>query len=253
MALLRRYFRMSLDIGRLPSMLGREFFRARVTSYHAHSFEDVVILVHDVERCLERLDDFSRALLARVVFQDYTWDETAALIGCCRRTVARRFPSTLDLLARFFWRWDCCSRFPQPPPTRTPRLVKRPAAAKTLQLTVPQSNKVFRQVALWAGWKCYSEVRSEEKNAGAPVAPAFVFEEKPLSKRGANLKRSRRSDTQRQWAAVVQKATPKIVESLIEAAESLGERAPALPTKPANGGAVNGKCDIAGCAFARLR
>jgi len=32
MALLRRYFRMSLDIGRLPSVLGREFFRARVTS-----------------------------------------------------------------------------------------------------------------------------------------------------------------------------------------------------------------------------
>jgi len=62
-----------------------------------------------------------------------------------------------------------------------------------------------------------------------------------LPKRGANLKRSRsrrrRSDTQRQWAAVVQKATPQIVESLIEAAQSLGERAPTLPAKPANGGA----------------
>ena len=78
-------------------------------------------------------------------------------------------------------------------------------------------------------------------NAGAPGAPAFVFGEQPLPKRGANLKRSRnrRSDTQRQWAAVVQKATPKIVESLIEAAESLGERAPAFPTKPANGGVEN--------------
>jgi len=94
-------------------------------------------------------------------------------------------------------------------------------------------------VALWAGWKCHSELRSEEKNAGAPGAPAFVFGEKPLPKRGANLQRgrNRRRDTQRQWAAVVQKAAPKIVESLIEAAESLGERAPALPTKPANGGA----------------
>ena len=50
MALLRRYFRMSLDIGRLPSLLGREFFRARVTSYRVHSFEDVVILVHDAVR-----------------------------------------------------------------------------------------------------------------------------------------------------------------------------------------------------------
>ncbi len=60
-----------------------------------------------------------------------------------------------------------------------------------------------------------------------------------MPKRGANPKRSRRSDTQRQWAAVVQKATPKIVESLIEAAESLGERAPAFPTKLADGGAEN--------------
>ncbi len=112
MGLLRRYFRMSLDIGRLPSRLGREFFRARVTSYHAQSFEDVVILVHDVERCLERLDDFSRALLARVVFQDYTWDETAALIGCCRRTVARRFPRTLDLLSEIFLEVGLLRPFP---------------------------------------------------------------------------------------------------------------------------------------------
>ncbi len=36
---------------------------------------------------------------------------------------------------------------------------------------------------------------------------------------------------------MVQKATPKIVESLIEAAESLGERAPTLPARPANGAA----------------
>ena len=74
-----------------------------------------------------------------------------------------------------------------------------------------------------------------ERNRALP----YLFSgRKPLPKRGANLKRSRsrRSDAQRQWAAVVQKATPKIVESLIEAAESLGERAPTLPARPANGG-----------------
>jgi AraC-like DNA-binding protein len=112
MGLLRRYFRMSLDIGRLPSLLGREFFRARVTSYHVHSFEDVVILVHDVERCLDRLDEFARELVARVVFQDYTWDETAALIGCSRRTVARRFPRTLDLLSEIFLEVGLLRPFP---------------------------------------------------------------------------------------------------------------------------------------------
>ena len=112
MALLRRYFRMSLDIGRLPSLLGREFFRARVTSYHLHSFEDVVILVHDVERCLERLDEFARQLVARVVFQDYTWDETAVLMGCSRRTVARQFSRTLDRLTEIFLEVGLLCPFP---------------------------------------------------------------------------------------------------------------------------------------------
>jgi len=68
-------------------------------------------------------------------------------------------------------------------------------------------------------------------------APSFVFEDQPLPNPGAKPKRSRnrRSDELRQWAAaVVQKATPKIVESLIEAAGLLGESAPAFPTKPPN-------------------
>jgi len=112
MGLLRRYFRMSLDIGRLPSLLGREFFRARVTSYHVHSFEDVVILVHDVERCLDRLDEFARELVARVVLQEYTWDEAAVLMGCSRRTVARRFPRTLDRLSEIFLEVGLLRPFP---------------------------------------------------------------------------------------------------------------------------------------------
>jgi hypothetical protein len=34
-ALLRRYFRMSVEVGKLPSILGQEFFRSKVTSYRA--------------------------------------------------------------------------------------------------------------------------------------------------------------------------------------------------------------------------
>jgi len=112
LALLRRYFHMSLDLGRLPSLLGREFFRARVTAYQVHSFEDVVILVHDVERCLEKLNDFSRSLVARIVLQDYTWDETASLMGCSRRTVARQFSRTLDLLSETFLATGLLRPFP---------------------------------------------------------------------------------------------------------------------------------------------
>ena len=49
-AILRRFFRMSVEVGKLPSILGQEFFRSKVTSYSVSSFEDVVIFVHDVER-----------------------------------------------------------------------------------------------------------------------------------------------------------------------------------------------------------
>jgi hypothetical protein len=34
-AILRRFFRMSRDTGKVPSILGQEFFRSRVTSYRA--------------------------------------------------------------------------------------------------------------------------------------------------------------------------------------------------------------------------
>ena len=101
-ALLRRYFRMSIELGRLPSLVGREFFRARVTSYRLHTFEDAVIFVHDIESCVKRLDPFSQQLIARVVFQDYDMDEAAALLGCGRRTIFRRYPQALDRLSELF-------------------------------------------------------------------------------------------------------------------------------------------------------
>ena len=101
-ALLRRYFRMSLEIGRMPSVLGREVFRARVTSYRVRTFEDAVIFVHDVEKCLEQLEPFSRQLIARVILQDYSYEEAAALVGCGERTVYRLLPLALDRLSEIF-------------------------------------------------------------------------------------------------------------------------------------------------------
>ena len=98
-ALLRRYFRMSIDLGRLPSIVGREFFRARTTGYRVATFEDAVIFVHDMERCLEELDGFSQKLIARVTFQEFTHEEAARQLGCARRTVLRRYAETLDRLA----------------------------------------------------------------------------------------------------------------------------------------------------------
>jgi predicted DNA-binding protein (UPF0251 family) len=98
-AMLHRYLRYSIETGRLPSLLGTEFFRAKVTSYSVSTFEDRVIFVHDMEICLAKLDEFSRQVLARVVLQDYEQEEAARLLGCTRMTVHRRLLDALDLLS----------------------------------------------------------------------------------------------------------------------------------------------------------
>lgn len=100
--ILRKFFRMSVEVGRLPSILGSEFFRTHVTSYSVSSFEDAVIFVHDVERCIAKLDRMSQTLLARVILQGFTQDETSRLLGCTRKTVERNFPEAIDRLSEIF-------------------------------------------------------------------------------------------------------------------------------------------------------
>ncbi len=94
--LLRKYFRMSLEIGRMPSLLGGELFRAKVTSYQVHTFEDSVIFVHDMEQCLAKLDYLSRLLIARIFFQEFNHDEVAAELRISRRQVINRMFDALD-------------------------------------------------------------------------------------------------------------------------------------------------------------
>ena len=101
-AILRRFFRMSVEVGKLPSILGQEFFRSKVTSYSVSSFEDVVIFVHDVERSLGKLDQLSQQLIARVILQGFSYEEAGGLLGCCEKTVQRRIPEALDRLSEIF-------------------------------------------------------------------------------------------------------------------------------------------------------
>src|SRR6202162_4357479 len=98
-AMLRRYMRYSIETGRLPSLLGREFFRAKVTSYTVVTFEDRVIFVHDIEKCLDRLDEFSRQLIARPILQEPDQVATAQLLHCTERTVRTYIPIVLDVLS----------------------------------------------------------------------------------------------------------------------------------------------------------
>jgi hypothetical protein len=97
--MLRRYLRYSIEAGRLPSLLGSEFFRAKVTAYTVVTFEDRVIFVHDMEKCLDRLDEFSRQLIARHILQEHDRWATAKLLHCNEKTVRRLIPVVLDLMS----------------------------------------------------------------------------------------------------------------------------------------------------------
>lgn len=98
-SMLRRYMKYSIETGRLPSLLGREFFRASVTPYTVVTFEDRVIFVHDMESCLGKLDEFSRQLIARHILQEHDQAATARLLHCGERTVRTYMPLVLDVLS----------------------------------------------------------------------------------------------------------------------------------------------------------
>jgi predicted DNA-binding protein (UPF0251 family) len=100
--LLRRYVRLSMEAGRAPSLLGREMFRGNVTNYRVHGFDDVVIFVHDVERCVTSLDEDEQYLIRRIALQEYTQGETAEMLGMSLRTLHRRYGDALDRLTEIF-------------------------------------------------------------------------------------------------------------------------------------------------------
>jgi hypothetical protein len=112
-ALLRRYARASVEVGRLPSLLGREFFRSRVTSYTMRNFEDVVIFVADMERAIEKLTALEKKLLAMNVLEEYTIPEVSRLLNCTQRTVERFLQDALDQLSRILLSGGLMEKLPQ--------------------------------------------------------------------------------------------------------------------------------------------
>lgn len=112
-ALLRRYMRWSLEAGRLPSLLGRELFRGKISAFTATTFEARVIFLHDIERCLDRLQDFDRQIIARVVLQEYDHEAAARILQCTRRTLERRLPELIDELSESLLRSDLLERLPE--------------------------------------------------------------------------------------------------------------------------------------------
>lgn len=96
--MLRRYLYASMLVGRAPEVLADSVGRGWVSSRPVRTFEDAVIFVLDVEKCLDKLNALDRQILGRVVLQDYTQAEAAEMLGVAVRTVVNRFPKALDRL-----------------------------------------------------------------------------------------------------------------------------------------------------------
>ena len=96
--MLRRYVSMSMEAGRVPSLLGKEMFRGKVTSYQVHAFDDVVIFIHDMEACIRKLDDDQQWLIRRIALQQYTQQEASHMLGLKRQTIIRRYNDAMNRL-----------------------------------------------------------------------------------------------------------------------------------------------------------
>lgn len=101
-AIVRHFFEIASQIGRLPSILGREFFRAKVTHHAVPSFEEQAVFVHDVERAIRQLSDADGEVVALVGLFQYSMEDVAKLLGCSRSWVAKRYVRSIDRLAERF-------------------------------------------------------------------------------------------------------------------------------------------------------
>ncbi len=97
-SLLRRYLYASMQVGRAPNILGDPIARGWCSSRPIRTFEDAVIFVLDVEKCLNQLNSLDRMMLSRIVLQEYTQAEAASLLGMAVRTICYKFPKALDRL-----------------------------------------------------------------------------------------------------------------------------------------------------------
>ena len=97
-SLLRRYLRLSMQAGRVPSLMSREIFRGHVTHYRVHGLEDVVIFCHDMEQRLARLNYTEQQLIKRLVLQQYTRGEAAGMLGMSLSNLLQRYGQAVDRL-----------------------------------------------------------------------------------------------------------------------------------------------------------
>lgn len=97
---MRRYLYASMQVGRAPSILGDPVSRGWASSRPVRTFEDAVIFVLDIEKCLSKLSLLDREILSRVVLQAYTQVEVAGMFGMAIRTMGYKYSLALDRLTQ---------------------------------------------------------------------------------------------------------------------------------------------------------
>ncbi len=102
LAIVRHFFEISSQVGRLPSLLGREFFRARVSHHAIPSFEDQAVFVRDVELCFARLSEAHAEMITLVGLYSFSRDEVAEMLRCSKSWVSNRVAEALDALSEIF-------------------------------------------------------------------------------------------------------------------------------------------------------
>ncbi len=95
---LRRYLLASMLVGRRPTIFTEPLNRGWASHRVVETFEDCVIFVLDVEKCLGHLSALDRVLISRIVLQEYSEAETALILNRSERNVRTRFRGALDHL-----------------------------------------------------------------------------------------------------------------------------------------------------------
>ena len=96
--ILRRYLCSSMLVGRMPTIFKEPFQHGWASHCPVETFEDSVIFVLDMEKCLDRLSALDRVLISRIVLQEYSMGETALLLNRSERLISRRFGEAIDHL-----------------------------------------------------------------------------------------------------------------------------------------------------------
>ena len=101
-AIMRHFFEISSQLGRLPSLLGREFFRARISHHAIPSFEDQAVFVRDVELCFARLSEPHAEMITLIALYSFSREEVAHMLRASRTWVNIRTAEALDALSEIF-------------------------------------------------------------------------------------------------------------------------------------------------------